>query len=131
MSQADPQDNYLKDELAGRQLTTAMQLMKTNRITEALAGFRETIRIDDDLAARRPPVGFSRTVLAESWLHMAQIEAKNGRRAAACEAFARSAREYDRTNAEGALRKADQQLSAEAVRGAAACAAGSETRNQK
>jgi len=131
LSQADPQDNYLKDELAGRQLTTAMQLMKTNRITEALAGFRETIRIDDDLAARKPPVGFSRTVLAESWLHLAQIEAKNGRRAAACEAFTRSAREYDRTNAEGALRKADQQLSAEAVRGAAACAAGSETRNQK
>ena len=46
------------------------------------------------------------------------------RRAAACEAFTRSAREYDQTNAEGALRKADQQLSAEAVRGAAGCAAG-------
>jgi hypothetical protein len=92
------------------------------RINEALAGFREAIRIDTDLAARRPPVGFSRAVLAESWLHVGQIEAKSGRQTAACAAFAQSAREYDQTRAEGALRKADQQISAEAVKAAAACA---------
>jgi non-specific serine/threonine protein kinase/serine/threonine-protein kinase len=122
LTQADPHDVYLKDELAQRQLMTGRQLMRMKRINEALAGFREAIRIDTDLAARRPPVGFSRAVLAESWLHVGQIEAKSGRQTAACAAFAQSAREYDQTRAEGALRKADQQISAEAVKAAAACA---------
>jgi non-specific serine/threonine protein kinase/serine/threonine-protein kinase len=122
LSQADPQDVYLKDELAKHQLTTGTQLMRMEQFNEALARFRDAIRIDSDLAARQPPVGFSRAVLAESWLRFAQIESKNGRRPEACAAFARSASEYDRTRTEGGLRKSDEQVSAEAVKAAAACA---------
>jgi len=128
LSQANPQDVYLKDELAKRQLTTSAQLMRLKRFSEALAGFREVIRIDGDLAARRPPVAFNRSVLAESLLHTGQIEAKSARQTAACAAFVESARVYDQTRAEGPLRKADEQLRAEAVKAAAACGAGSGAR---
>ena len=124
--QADPQAVDLKDELAKRHLLTGVQLMKMKRFSEALSNLRETIRIGNDLAARRPPVGFSRAVLAESWLHAGQIEARSGRQAAACKAFRRSAGEYDQTKAEGAFRIVEEQFSVEAGKAAGACGTGKE-----
>jgi eukaryotic-like serine/threonine-protein kinase len=128
LSDANPQDVYLKDELAKRQLITAMQLKSLEHLDEALALFREAIRIGNELSDRK--VGFSRTVLAESWLRLGQIESKTGRQTEACDAFARSAREYKQTKAEGALRKVYEPTAEEALQAALACEGGGKTKNQ-
>jgi len=96
--------------------------MKLNRVAEAAGAFRAVIKIGEDLTSRQPPVGFSREFLAESWLHLGQVETKSGRRSEGCAAFIKSVREYGETQKAGALRPPDQQLSEEAAKSAAACA---------
>lgn len=122
LSETSPQDVYLRDRLAARHFTVGEQLMTMRRFHEALGSFHEAIRINEDLASRRPAVSFSRAVSLKSWLNTGKIELTRGRRSAACADFNRSIQIYAEMEKEGPVRKADQEVGAEAAKAAASCA---------
>jgi hypothetical protein len=88
---------------------------------EALSEFQEAILIGEDLAARNPPVQFSRPSLQRALLKAGRIESANRNRAAACEAFRRSVAVHEEMAKVEGLRKSDRETQAEAIQAASAC----------
>jgi len=121
LSEASPQDIYLRDSSAVYHEHLGEQLMEMKRFDEALVNFRAAIRIEDDLAARTPPVSYSNSTRMNSWLNAGRIEQRNGRRFAACQDYRRAAAVYAGLAKSGSLRKSEKQIGTDAVKAAESC----------
>jgi hypothetical protein len=89
-----------------------------NRDAEALAEFRETIRIGQNLAARTPPVVFAKSPSQRAYLSAGEVQRRGGDLASACQSFKQSMRLYGEMSKPG---KAETETQAKAVAAAASC----------